>query len=65
LLSCNDEALDWLSALADHADTSIDARYFIWQNDETGSLLYERLLGATDQRLRVRPLVDDIWFAAD
>lgn len=65
LLSRNDDALNWRLALADHATTSIDAQYFIWQNDETGILLFDRLLKAADRGVRVRLLVDDIWFAAN
>jgi putative cardiolipin synthase len=65
LLSRNDEALNWRLALADHATTSIDAQYFIWQSDATGNLLFNRLLRAADRGVRVRLLVDDIWLAAN
>ncbi len=65
LLSRNDDALNWRLALADHATTSIDAQYFIWQNDATGNLLFDRLLKAADRGVRVRLLVDDIWLAAN
>ena len=65
LLSRNDEALNWRLALVDQASTSIDAQYFIWQDDETGNLLFDRLLRAADRGVRVRLLVDDIWLAAN
>jgi len=65
LLPRNDDALYWRLALADHATTSIDAQYFIWQNDATGNLLFDRLLKAADRGVRVRLLVDDIWLAAN
>ena len=65
LLSRNDDALNWRLALADHATTSIDAQYFIWQSDATGNLLFDRLLKAADRGVRVRLLVDDIWLAAN
>jgi len=42
------------------AMTSIDAQYFIWQNDPTGILLVEKLLAAADRGVRVRGLVDDV-----
>ena len=64
LLSRNYDALNWRLALADHATTSIDAQYFIWQSDETGALLFNRLLRAADRGVRVRLLVDDIALAA-
>ena len=63
LLSPNDVAFRWRLALIDHAVDSIDAQYFIWQRDETGLLLFERLLKAADRGVRVRLLVDDLLFA--
>ena len=63
LLSRNQDALNWRLALADHATTSIDVQYFIWQDDASGNLLFDRLLRAADRGVRVRLLVDDIWLA--
>jgi len=63
LLTRNDEALKWRLALIDHAVSSIDAQYFIWENDEAGRLLFDRLLKAADRGVRVRLLVDDLLFA--
>jgi putative cardiolipin synthase len=60
----NYDGLSWRLALADHATTSIDAQYFIWQDDAAGNLLYDRLLKAADRGVRVRLLVDDIALAA-
>ena len=62
LLTPNDDAFRWRLALIDHATQSIDAQYFIWQNDETGALLFDRLLKAADRGVRVRLLVDDFLF---
>ena len=53
-------ALESRLALVEFADTSIDAQYFIWQNDPTGILMIEKLLAAADRGVRVRALVDDI-----
>jgi putative cardiolipin synthase len=64
LLTPNDVAFRWRLALIDHAVESIDAQYFIWQRDETGVLLFERLLKAADRGVRVRLLVDDFLFAS-
>ena len=64
ILSNSSEAFKWRLALIDHATKSIDAQYFIWQNDETGNLLFLRLLEAADRGVRVRLLVDDLVFAA-
>jgi putative cardiolipin synthase len=64
LLVRNDDAMNWRLALFDHATTSIDVQYFIWQSDEAGILLFDRLLKAADRGVRVRMLVDDFVFAA-
>lgn len=64
LLERSDEALRWRLALADEATQSIDIQYFIWQGDEAGLLLFDRLLEAADRGVRVRLLVDDLGIAA-
>jgi len=64
LLLRNDDAMNWRLALLDHATVSIDAQYFIWESDEAGILLFDRLLKAADRGVRVRMLVDDFAFAA-
>ena len=46
--------------MIDAADRSIDAQYFIWQNDPTGILVIEKLLAAADRGVRVRGLLDDV-----
>ncbi len=58
------DGLRWRLALVDHATTSIDAQYFIWQDDAAGNLLFERLLAAADRGVRVRLMVDDFALAA-
>lgn len=45
--------------LADTAISSIDAQYYIWHDDLTGSLLLDALKRAADRGVRVRLLVDD------
>ena len=47
-------------ALADTAQVSIDAQYYLWNDDESGNLLLRRLLAAADRGVRVRLLVDDM-----
>jgi putative cardiolipin synthase len=44
---------------AGSADMTIDAQYYIYNNDAAGSLLTERLLAAADRGVRVRLLLDD------
>jgi putative cardiolipin synthase len=41
------------------AERSIDVQYYIWNNDITGTLLFNALRGAADRGVRVRLLLDD------
>ncbi len=45
--------------LARAAEQSIDAQYYIWHDDLTGSLLFEELRAAAERGVRVRLLLDD------
>ncbi len=47
------------SLLAQAATRSIDAQYYIWHGDLTGSLLFAELRSAADRGVRVRLLLDD------
>ena len=60
LLTRSNNALLSRISLADHAKHSIDLQYYIFNNDETGRLVAQRLLMAADRGVRVRLLVDDI-----
>jgi putative cardiolipin synthase len=72
-LDTGPEALRMRLALIDSATATLDAKYFIWHLDRTGSLLLDRVLQAADRGVRVRLLIDDIeiskgasvWRAAD
>jgi putative cardiolipin synthase len=46
-------------ALIDAARASVDAQYYIWHADLTGSILLEALKRAADRGVRVRLLIDD------
>ena len=48
-------------AMADLAEKTLDAQYYIWEGDTTGLILAERLLRAADRGVRVRLLLDDIY----
>jgi putative cardiolipin synthase len=47
------------SEMADSAERTIDAQYFILHGDDTGRLFIGRLLAAADRGVRVRLLLDD------
>jgi putative cardiolipin synthase len=46
--------------MIDRAEKSIDLQVYIWEADETGRILAERLVSAADRGVRVRLLVDDM-----
>jgi putative cardiolipin synthase len=45
--------------LAQAAERTVDAQYYIWRMDMTGTLLFEALHAAADRGVRVRLLLDD------
>jgi putative cardiolipin synthase len=46
------------------AEKSLDLQYYIWESDETGRILADRVVQAADRGVRVRILVDDITLSA-
>ena len=46
-------------AMADLAEKTLDAQYYIWDSDTTGRILASRLLRAANRGVRVRILIDD------
>jgi putative cardiolipin synthase len=60
LLNTGKEAFIARLALADVAEYTIDAQYFIWKGDISGKIFTERLIRAAERGVRVRILVDDI-----
>jgi cardiolipin synthase C len=45
--------------LAQAAERTLDAQYYIWHKDMTGTLLFQALRAAADRGVRVRLLLDD------
>jgi putative cardiolipin synthase len=45
--------------LAEVAERTLDVQYYIWDNDMTGTLLFEAVHAAADRGVRVRLLLDD------
>lgn len=50
--------------MVDLAEKTIDIQVYIWEPDETGQILAERLVRAADRGVRVRLLVDDMGLGA-
>jgi putative cardiolipin synthase len=59
-LPAGEGALAARLALADAARRSLDVQYFIWNKDQAGRVLIERLFRAADRGVRVRLLLDDL-----
>jgi putative cardiolipin synthase len=59
LISGGVAALLTRAAMADLAERSIDAQYYIFQSDAAGAFLLERLIAAAGRGVRVRILLDD------
>jgi cardiolipin synthase C len=55
------EAFALRAALADAAERSIDAQYFLWDVDAVGTILLHRVVRAAERGVRVRLLVDDLY----
>ena len=51
------------AVLANHAERSIDAQYYLYHKDLVGNLFSDLLLKAADRGVRVRLLVDDMGLA--
>ena len=60
-LSDNLDSLRWRLLLADLAIETLDAQYYLWNDDASGKLLALHLIDAADRGVRVRLLVDDVF----
>jgi putative cardiolipin synthase len=65
LLDRGRDALSWRTVLADAAEKSIDAQYFLWKDDDAGKIMMQRLLAAAERDVRVRVLIDDSMTESD
>lgn len=65
LLNNGVAALLTRGALADLAEQSIDLQYYIFDADESGAFLLDRLIAAADRGVRVRMILDDYLLGLD
>jgi len=65
LLNNGVSALLTRAALIDAAERSIDLQYYIFDADDTGLFLLDRLLAAADRGVRVRMILDDYLIGFD
>ena len=59
LLYSPNQALDTRIQLINVAEKSLDLQYYIWDNDQVGTLALEAILRAADRGVKVRLLIDD------
>ncbi len=59
------QALMMRSLLADQAQKSIDLQTYLYEDDEAGIVLMDRLRAAAERGVRVRLLIDDIGLRTD
>lgn len=64
VLDKGEDALIARAWLADHAKQTIAVQYFIWSDDNIGTLASEALLRAADRGVKVRVIVDDLLINA-
>ena len=61
LFNTGEGAIQARVAMADLAQSSIDAMYFQWGRDTVGRVLLDRVMAAADRGVRVRLLIDDYY----
>lgn len=49
-------------ALTEFAEKTLDVQYYIWEPDDTGRILAERLMRAADRGVRMRVLLEAISY---
>lgn len=59
LLGTGLEAFAMRAAMVRKAERTIDAQYYIWEDDLSGSMLLAEIVRAADRGVRVRLLIDD------
>jgi putative cardiolipin synthase len=59
LYNSGEGAIQARVALADAAQSSIDAQYYMWAGDAIGRVLVDRIIDAANRGVRVRLLIDD------
>lgn len=64
VLDKGEDALIARAWLADYAKQTIEVQYFIWSDDNIGTLASEALLRAADRGVMVRVIVDDLLINA-
>ena len=65
LLDNNAESLHQRLMLIDEASYSLDIQYYLWYGDDSGVLVFKRVMDAARRGVRVRVITDDILLASE
>ena len=65
LLANNGESLDQRLMLIDEARYSLDIKYYLWYSDDSGQLIFKRVLDAAQRGVQVRVITDDILLTSE
>lgn len=65
LLDNNAESLDQRLMLIDEARYSLDIKYYLWYGDDSGELIFKRVMDTAKRGVRVRVITDDILLASE
>jgi len=65
LLDNNAESLHQRLMLIDEARYSLDIQYYLWYGDDSGELIFKRVMDAAKRGVRVRLITDDILLISE
>ncbi len=65
LLDNNAESLHQRLMLIDEARYSLDIKYYLWYGDDSGELVFKRVMDAAKRGVRVRLIADDILLISE
>ena len=65
LLDNNAESLHQRLMLIDEARYSLDVQYYLWYGDDSGELVFKRVMDAAKRGVRVRLVVDDVLLISE
>ena len=51
--------------LIDEARYSLDIQYYLWYGDDSGELVFKRVMDAAGRGVRVRLITDDVLLASE
>jgi len=65
LLDNNAESLHQRLMLIDEARYSLDIQYYLWYGDDSGELVFKRVMDAAKRGVRVRLIADDVLLTSE